>query len=348
MKAAILKEQKAPLVIEEVSTPQVGENEVLVKVVACGVCHSDLHYIDHGISTFKKPPIILGHEASGIVEESGTPDFEVGDRVLLPAVFSCGECDYCKSGRDNICRKMIMLGNSIDGAYAQYIKVPAQDVLLMPDEIPLEEGCIIADAISTPYHAVVNRAKVKPGQRVLVVGCGGVGINVVQIASLLGAEVIAYDIDPVKLEMAMDLGAKFIVNPNETDLKEFLKQNGGFVDVALEVIGKPETIEIAYKSIGISGKLCVIGYTNQNISINPAKIMFFEQEIIGSIGCPPKDYPKIMSLVVNERINIDKLIANRYPLEDINKALDELRESKVLRNIILPNGKIQDPLHPSN
>ncbi|EKE03490.1 MAG: 6-hydroxycylohex-1-ene-1-carboxyl-CoA dehydrogenase [uncultured bacterium] len=345
MKAAIFKEANKPLIIEEIPTPTINENEVLVKVVACGVCHTDLHYLDHGVPTFKKPPMILGHEASGIIDKSNSSSFKKGDRVLLPAVLTCGTCEPCQSGRENICKKMLMLGNSIDGAYAQYIKVPAKDVIPMPDEIPLEEGCIIADAISTPYHAVVNRAKVKSTDRVLVIGCGGVGINVVQIAAMIEAEVIACDIDSNKLKIAKELGAKHTVNPNEIQLKDFLKQNGGPVDIAFEVIGKSETIENAYKSLGLAGRLCVIGYTNQNITINPAKIMFFEQEIIGSIGCAPSDYPKIISLVKDGKIKLDQLIAKKYELADINTALDELRESKVLRNIILPNGKGQDPLY---
>ena len=341
MKAAIFKEPNKPLVIEEIPTPVPEEGEILIKVVACGVCHTDLHYIDHGVTTFKKPPIILGHEASGIVEIGGNI-FKKGDRVLIPAVLTCGICKSCLEGRENVCQNMIMPGNSIDGAFAQYIKVPEKDIILMPDEIPLEEGCIIADAISTPYHAVVNRAKVQHGERVLVFGCGGVGINVVQIAALQGAQVIACDIDENKLEIALELGAKYAFNPEKTPVRDFLKQNGGAVDVAFEVIGKPETIEAAYKSLGLTGRLCIIGYTNQNISINPAKIMFYEQEIIGSIGCRPLDYYKIIDLIKEGKIKLDNLIANKYELEDINKALDELRASKVLRNIILPNGNRQD------
>ena len=327
-----------------------------------------MHYLDHGVPTFKKPPLVLGHEASGIVKIGGNI-FSKGQRVLIPAVLTCGKCKYCLEGRENVCQNMIMPGNSIDGAFAQYIKVPEKDIIAMPDEIPLEEGCIIADAISTPYHAVVNRAKVQSGERVIVFGCGGVGINVVQIAALQGAEVIACDIDDKKLTIALELGAKNAFNPEKIPVKDFLslvagdkrdfgsakpplrplpairKQNGGTVDVAFEVIGKPETIEAAYKTLGLTGRLCVIGYTNQNISINPAKIMFYEQEIIGSIGCRPTDYYKIIDLVKEGKIKLDKLIANKYELEDINKALNELRASKVLRNIILPNGKGQDPLY---
>ena len=343
MKAAVFKELYKQLYIEEVPIPQVNKGEILIKVVACGVCHTDLHYIDHGVSTFKKLPLILGHEASGIVETDGV-FLKKGQRVLIPAVLTCGICKSCLEGRENICKNMIMPGNSIDGAFAQYIKVPEKDIILMPDEIPLEEGCIIADAVSTPYHAVVNRAKVKPSERVLVFGCGGVGINVVQLAALQDAEVIACDIDDNKLEVALELGAKHAFNPEKVSVKDFLKQNGGPVDVAFEVIGKPETIEAAYKSMGLAGRLCIIGYTNQNISINPAKIMFYEQEIIGSIGCRPTDYYKIIDLVKKGKIKLDKLIVNRYELEDINKALDELRVSKVLRNIILPNSNGQDPL----
>lgn len=347
MKAAVFEEVNKPLIIKDIPTPQISDDEILVKVVACGVCHTDLHYIDHGVSTFKKPPLVLGHETSGIIEETGktAKRFKKGDRVLLPAVFTCGYCKMCRSGRENICENMTMLGNSIDGAYAEYIKVPEKDVILMPDEIPLEEGCIIADAISTPYHAVINRAEIKPSERVIVFGCGGVGINVVQIASMVGAEVIACDIDDKKLETAKLLGAKYTLNPAKTAIRDFLKQNGGVVEAAFEVIGKPETIEAAYKTLGIGGRLCIIGYTNQNITINPVKIMFYEQEIFGSIGCRPVDYPKIISLVKNGVLKLNNLIANKYELADINKAFDELRQSQVLRNIILPNGKGQDPLY---
>lgn len=339
MKAAIYKEGSNRLSVEEYPVPEISNNELLVQVIACGACHTDLHYLDHGVSTFKKPPLILGHEASGIVVKSLSKKFKTGDRVLIPSTFSCGKCDFCNSNRNNICRNMIMPGNHIDGAFAQYIKVPDSEIILLPDEIPLEEACIIADALSTPYHAVFNRAKVLPNNRVLVIGCGGVGINVVKFSALAGAEVIACDINEDKLRIAADMGAKYTVNTDNTPLKDFLNNSGDYVDIAFEVIGKPETIEAAFKSLKPAGKLCIIGYTNKNININPAKIMFYEQEIIGSIGCPASEYPKIIEFVLQGKIKLSSLINNKYPLELINKAFDELRESKVLRNIILPNGR---------
>ena len=172
MKAAVFYGPNQQLKIEEWQTPIIKPNEVLVKVTACGVCHTDLHYIDHGTPTFKKPPLILGHEPSGIVAQVGSEvkNFKEGDRVLHPAVLTCGSCEFCRTGRENICATMTMFGNNIDGAYAEFVAAPAKDIFYLPKEIPLEEGAIIADAISTPYHAVKNRAEVKAGDSVVVFG----------------------------------------------------------------------------------------------------------------------------------------------------------------------------------
>jgi NADPH:quinone reductase-like Zn-dependent oxidoreductase len=165
MKAAVFHEPNKPLRIEEIPEPAIRDHEVLVKVAACGVCHTDLHYIDHGVPTFKKPPLVLGHEASGVIAKRGksVTEFKEGDTVLLPAVLTCGTCEFCRTGRENICQSMMMFGNNVDGAYAEYVAAPAKDIFHLPPEIPLKEGSIIADAISTPFHAVKNRAEVKAG-----------------------------------------------------------------------------------------------------------------------------------------------------------------------------------------
>ncbi len=179
MKAAVFHGGDVGLKIEEVPVPKIGEQEILVKVAACGVCHTDLHYIEHGVPTFKPPPIILGHEASGVVEEVGgaVTNLAVGQRVLIPAVLTCGRCAFCRMGRENICSAMTMLGNHINGAYAEFVAVPAKDVLELPESIPLNEASIIADAISTPYHAVKNRARVRPGDTLVSFGCGRGGLT---------------------------------------------------------------------------------------------------------------------------------------------------------------------------
>ncbi len=341
MKAAIFYGPNQPLRIEDVEIPKIGPGELLVKISACGVCNTDLHYIDHGVPTFKKPPMILGHEPSGIVEEVGSQvkDFKVGDRVLIPPVFSCGYCQNCRLGRENICFNMVMLGNHIDGAYAEYTKVPAKDCQHLPEELPLQESSIIADAISTPYHAVKNRAKIKPGDSVVVFGCGGVGINVVQVAAASGAMVIAIDIVEKKLEVARKLGALHTLNASGKDDKEILKEirnlTGGGADIAIEAIGNPKTIELASAALKTGGVHCQVGYTHHTVPLNAARLMFRELEIKGSLGCRPVDYPHIIQMVKTGKIKLESVVTHKFPLEEINEAFELLRKGESLRSIIV-------------
>ncbi len=342
MKAAVFHGPNQPLVIEDVPTPTPGAGEIRVKVAGCGVCHTDLHYIDHGVPTFKKPPLILGHEPSGIVDAvgEGVTNFKEGDRVLLPAVLTCGVCPNCRVGRENICDTMVMFGNNIDGAYAEYVIAPAKDSFHLPEEIPLEEGSIIADAISTPYHAVVNRGEVKAGYNVVVYGCGGVGINAVQMAAAVGASVIAIDIIPEKLEWAKKLGATATINPNEVERvdKEVRKLTGGGADVAFEVIGNPATMQAAFSTLRKGGRLVVVGYTNKPVELSAAKIMYFEMEVVGSLGCRPVDYPRIIEMARLGKIKVEQLVTGRYPLDKINDAFDVMRQGvpDALRSIVTP------------
>ena len=342
MKAAVFHGPNQPLIIEEVPTPTPDAGEIRVKVAGCGVCHTDLGYIDHGVPTFKKPPLILGHEPSGIVDAvgEGVSNFKEGDRVLLPAVLTCGVCPNCRVGRENICDTMIMFGNNIDGAYAEYVIAPAKDSFHLPDEVPLEEGAIIADAISTPFHAVVRRGQVKMGDNVVVYGCGGVGINTVQVAAAVGASVIAIDVIPEKLEWAMKLGAMATINPNEVERidKEVRKMTGGGADVAFEVIGNPSTIQAAFSTLRKGGRLVIVGYTAKPVELPAPKIMYFEMEVIGSLGCRPVDYPRIIEMARRGKIRVKELVTGRFPLEKINDAFDVMRQGipDALRSIVTP------------
>jgi 6-hydroxycyclohex-1-ene-1-carbonyl-CoA dehydrogenase len=342
MKAILFHGAGKALELSEVPTPKPIAGQLLVKVSACGICHTDLHYIDHGVPTFKAPPLILGHEPSGIVAGvgEGVKNFKEGDKVLLPAVLTCGYCGNCRTGRENICDNMVMFGNHIDGAYAEYVLSPAKDTLHLPDEVPLQEGSIIADAISTPYHAVVNRGQVKAGDNVVVFGCGGVGINTVQIASAVGASVIAVDVVPEKLAMAKKFGAREVINAKEVERidKAVKKLTGGGVDVAFEVIGNPATIQSAFSCIRKGGKTVVVGYTDKNVELPASKIMFFEQEVVGSLGCRPVDYPKIIEMARTGKIKVKELVTNRFPLDKINDAFDLLRshDPNVIRSIVIP------------
>ena len=340
MKAAVFHGPDKGLRIEDIPVPQITDDQILVKVAACGACHTDLHYLEHGVPTFKKPPVVLGHEASGIVDRVGAKVTNVkkGQRVLIPAVLTCGHCPACRQGRENICSNMVMLGNHIDGAYAEYVAVPAKDVLNLADSIPLEEAAIIADAISTPYHAVKNRAQVRPGDTVVIFGCGGVGINAVQLAAAAGGTVIAVDTNERKLEWAKEFGAAQTINPTKVDRvsKQVKKLTGGGADIAMEVIGNPRTIEEAFECVRIGGRLVVVGYTNEAISIVAGKIMFKEMEVVGSLGCRPVDYVPLLRMVERGAIDLKRQVTHRFPLAEIHKAFEAMKEGVSLRSIVIP------------
>ncbi len=340
MKAAVFYGPNQPLKVEEVPTPSIGSGEILVRVSACGLCHTDLHYLDSGVPTFKKPPLILGHEISGVVAEvySDVSRFKPGDRVLLPAVLSCGECFYCRSGRENICSNMKMFGNDIDGGYAEFVKAPAKDAFLLPGEIPLVEGSIIADAITTPFHAVKNRARVMPGDTVVVLGCGGVGLNLVQVANAVGGSVIAVDISPAKLEMAQKLGAVAAINPNEVGdvAKAVRKLTGGGADIACECIGNPKTMETAFSCLRTGGRFVIVGYTEQAMNLNASRVMYREMEVIGSLGCRPVDYPKVIELARTGKIQVTPMVSQRFTLEEINAGFAYLRSGEGFRSVVTP------------
>jgi threonine dehydrogenase-like Zn-dependent dehydrogenase len=261
-----------------------------------------------------------------------------GDRVLLPAILICGQCAACRIGRENICQHMRMFGNDIDGAYAEYVKAPAKDVFILPEEIPLVEGCIIADAVTTPYHAVKNRAEVRPGDYVVVYSCGGVGLNVVQFANLAGGIVIAIDVSEEKLEWARRLGASFTLNPRQIKgevARTVRKLTGGGADIAIEAIGNPSTIQDAFSTLHPGGRLVVVGYTDHEVALSAGRIMYREMEIRGSLGCRPVDYPRVIELVRAGRIQVSSLVTARFPLEEINAGLDALRNGRGIRSVVV-------------
>ncbi|MCP4358359.1 MAG: alcohol dehydrogenase catalytic domain-containing protein [Chloroflexi bacterium] len=339
MKAAIFYEAHKPLAVEEVPTPEPEAGEVLVKVAACGLCHTDLHYIDHGTPTFKKPPLILGHEISGTIAACGPGvNWQEGERVLLPAVYGCGQCTMCRLGRENICERMIMFGNNVNGGYAEYVIAPAKDIFALPDEIPLVEGSIIADATTTPYHAVVNRGQVKPGDKVVVFGCGGIGLNVVQVAAAVGAQVIAVDIIEQKLTWAQEMGAHVALNATEYERidKEIRKLTGGGADIGFEAIGNPLVQKQTFNSLRTGGRFVVVGFADKPTTLNLGKVMYREMEIIGSLGCRAVDYPRVLELARQGKIKVKELVTARFALDDINDGLDVLRAGQGIRSVVIP------------
>ena len=340
MKAAVYHGPNRPLDLTEVPTPKPTTGEVLIKVEGCGLCHTDLHYLEHGVKTFKPPPIVLGHEAAGIIAGlgAGVESHAVGDRVLIPSVYSCRHCEYCRNGRENLCEQLIMLGNHVDGAYADFVTVPAAVLVPVPASLPLERACVIADALSTPYHAVKNRARVRVGDTVAVVGCGGLGLNVVQCATVAGARVIAIDINDEHLETARDLGAVETINPNQVERvdKQVRSLTDGGVDIAFEAIGHPPTITLGFNLLRKGGRLCVIGFAHEPVPLNAGKLMFYELEVVGSLGCGGGEYPEIMKLVESGRLTLDPIVSGTLPLDAINEGFDRMRQGRGVRWVVTP------------
>jgi len=340
MRAAIFRAAHQPLTVEDWPTPSPAAGEILVKVAACGVCHTDLHYIDHGTPTFKTPPLVLGHEISGTVAAlgAGVSTLRPGDKVLLAAVLTCGQCTACRAGRENICERSKMIGNDIDGGYAEFVVAPAKDAFVIPEGVPLVEGSILADAVTTPYHAVVRRAQAAPGDWVVVFGCGGIGLNIVQVAVAAGARVIAVDKVAAKLAMAKSLGAEAVIDAS-TDArvdKAVRKLTGQGADIALEAIGSPVTQEMAVACVRTGGRVVLVGYSPDTLALNAGRVMYRELEVIGSLGCRPVDYPRVIELARSGRIALAKMVTHRFPLERINEAFDVLRSGEAIRAVVVP------------
>lgn len=338
LRAAIFHGPRAPLTIEEAPLPKKSPGEALVKVAACGVCATDLHYL-HGTPTFKKPPMILGHEISGVVEEVGEGEGAVakGDRVLVPAVLSCGVCLNCREGRDNICENMRMVGNHMDGGFAEFVSVPSKMLFKLPGELPLQESAVISDAISTPFHAVERRGAVRAGEWVAIFGCGGVGLNAVQVAAALGGVVIAVDIDDRKLDLAKRLGAAETLNSSTQDVPKAIRGlTGGGADVAFEVVGRPSVLDLAFGSARGGGRLVTVGYSEESWNFRVNRVMFREMTVIGSLGARLSEYPRIIELVRRGKIRLEPVISGRVPIESINDSLDRLEKGSVIgRQIVI-------------
>ena len=340
MRAAVFHGLEKGLTVEDVPRPEPGEGDALVEVAACGLCGTDLHYLLGEAATAKPPPIVLGHEVSGVVKElgPGATRVAVGDRVLVPPVLPCGTCRLCRSGRENICPQLRMVGNHMDGGFAEFMVAPARDLVPLPSELPLAESSVIADALSTPFHAVVNRAKVQPGEWVAIVGCGGLGTGALQFATLAGAHVIAIDLNPERLERARSLGAVVTLNPKEIDVpKEVRKITNGGADVAMEVVGSPATFTTAVSTLRRGGRVCVVGYSGEAAPLPLSRLMFFEEEIVGSLGCRPADFPAIIELVRRGRVRLEPMITGRVPLERVGDAVEHLRAGVGLRTLVVPD-----------
>jgi len=370
IKAAVLHEmgldrpyaKSRPVKIEELELDRPEEGEVLVRITAAGICHSDLSILS-GVRP-RPLPMALGHEGAGIVEDvgPGIDDLARGDHVVFVFMPSCGVCGPCSEGRPAICdpglaanvagtllgggRRLHLNGDSIShqvgvSCFAEAAVVSRRSLVKVDPELPLEQAALFSCAVITGVGSVVNAARMPAGHTVAVVGLGGTGLAALLGAKAAGAtRIVGLDVLPHKLDIARDLGADFVFDANAGDVIEQVKQaTGGGVDFAFECAGEVEAMELAYGVTRRGGTTVTSGLSHPEhmMKISHVNVVVEERTIIGSYlgSCvPQRDIPHYIELFQQGKLPVEALISSKVPLEDINEAFDNLAEGKVLRQII--------------
>ncbi|ALC83034.1 MULTISPECIES: NAD(P)-dependent alcohol dehydrogenase [Bacillus] len=345
MKAAVMHSTRE-INIETIPVPQIGDDEVLIKVMAVGICGSDLHYYTHGrIGNYiVEKPFILGHECSGEVAAVGSSvnRFNVGDRVAVEPGVTCGHCEACKEGRYNLCPDVQFLATPpVDGAFVQYIKIRQDFVFSIPDSLSFEDAALI-EPFSVGIHAAM-RTKLQPGSTIAIMGMGPVGLMAVAAAKAFGAgTIIVTDLEPLRLEAARKMGATHVINIREQDPLNEIKTitNGRGVDVAWETAGNPKALQTALASLLRGGKLAIVGLPAQNeIPLNVPFIADNEIDIYG-IFRYANTYPKGIQFLASGIIDTKHLVTDKFTLEDTREAMERALNFKneSLKIIVYPNG----------
>jgi propanol-preferring alcohol dehydrogenase len=336
MKAAVLREFKKPLTLEEVGQPRPGVDEVLIRVEACGVCHSDVHVADGDWSQFAKlvkSPLILGHEIVGVVVDKGEEvrHLQIGDRVGVPWIhWTCGECEFCREGNENLCRQQKITGVTVDGGYAEFVKAPASHALRIPDGLSSAQVAPLFCAGVTVYRAL-KRAAILPGQRLAVFGIGGLGHLSLQFGKALGAEVVAIDITEEKLELARTFGASATINAATNNVIKELRSRGG-VHVSLVTSAARASYDTAFHCVRPTGTLLVVGLPADPICFPPILMAAGEIRIQASTVGTRQDVREVLAMAADGNVRCQ--VASR-PLVEANEALDQLRRGQVSGRLVL-------------
>jgi L-iditol 2-dehydrogenase len=345
MKAAVMHRTRE-IQLEELPVPDIGANEVLIKVVAVGVCGSDLHYYTHGrIGKYVVDrPFILGHECSGDIAAAGSDvrHLKAGDRVAVEPGVTCGYCEACKEGRYNLCPKVKFLATPpCNGAFAQYIKVRQDFVYKIPDSLTYEEAALI-EPFSVGIHAAA-RTRLQPDSSVAIIGMGPVGLMAIAAAKAYGAStIIAADLEPLRLEAAYRMGATHVINIREQDpTKAILRITGDKgVDVAWETAGTPSALQSALLSVRRGGKLAVVGLPAQEeVALNIPFMVDNEIDIYGVFRYA-NTYPRGIRSLSTGLVDANILVTDKYPLERTQEALERAlnHKSECLKAVVYPNG----------
>jgi S-(hydroxymethyl)glutathione dehydrogenase/alcohol dehydrogenase len=360
MQAAVMRANNAPLALEEVRIDDPGPGEVLVKTVASGICHSDLHVIEGGLPV--PPPCILGHEPAGVVEAvgAGVADVEPGDHVIGCLTAWCGVCKFCTGGRPYLCptqfvgrppgAKARLAGKNGDpisqfanlSSFAEKMLCPERALVKIRDDMPLDRACLIGCGVTTGLGAALNTVHVPAGASVVIVGCGGVGLSALQGARIVGAgEIIAVDTQPWKFDLARKLGATECVNAKDGDPVAAVQAlTGGGADFVFECLGSVPTVQQSVAMTGRGGTTVLVGLVpvTQLVPISAADLTLQEKKITGSYMGSNRfrfDMPKYVDFYLDGRLRLDEMISSRLPLAELNTALDRMRRGEAARQVIV-------------
>ncbi len=362
-KAVICRELNKPVVVETVTFDSPGRGEVMVRIGACGVCHSDLSATNGTLPM--PPPLILGHEAAGEVIETGedVAGLAPGDKVVSNWIYMCGKCRFCLTARPVLCteqaralttlpdgtlRTRDVAGKPLSifsgcGVMAEYAVMSADSVIKIDPKVPLDRAALVGCAVTTGVGAVFNTARVEPGSTVAVFGCGGVGLNVIQGAAIAGAErIVAIDTMEAKLELAKKFGATdtVVAKPGEDVAKALKKLTAGGPDYAFECVGVGALAETAYRAIRRGGKAVVVGVAkgSDSTSVRSMTLVFEEKTLTGSYfgSCVPRiDFPKMLHLYMAGKLKLDELITRRYSIDEAPQAFADLQAGVNARGVIV-------------
>jgi len=336
MRAAVLQEFKRPLVVQEVDPPKPQAEEVLIRVEACGLCHSDLHIADGDwpqLARIVKKPLILGHEICGRVVETGTgvSDLQVGDRVGVPWLhWSCGDCEFCREGNENLCVRQKITGLTVDGGYAEFVKAPASHTLKIPEGLNSIEAAPLFCAGVTVFRAL-KRARISRGLRLAIFGIGGLGHMGVQMGKALGADVIAIDVSKEKLVLAQSLGASRTFHATSPDAAKGLRDIGG-VHAALVTSATKAAYDAAFNCIRPSGTLLVVGLPAEKICFPPILMAAREITLLSSAVGTREDLHETLELAAERKIRCE--VFSR-PLTDVNEAMENLRSGRINGRVVI-------------
>jgi 6-hydroxycyclohex-1-ene-1-carbonyl-CoA dehydrogenase len=339
-----LVESGKPLQKKEFTIDSVDDGDAVVRVAGCGLCHTDIGFYTGQVQTVISP-VILGHEISGeVVAAGGSFDNLVGKRVIVPAVLPCGECELCKKGRSNVCRVQKMPGNHMDGGFATHVVVPARFLCELPDDLggyELSQLSVIADAVTTPYQSMM-RSGLESGDLAVVIGVGGLGTYMVQLAKAKGAMVIALDVDDKKLENARGMGADHVLNVRDLSEKDVKNSVRGLVKEnklpktgwkVFELSGTGVGQMTAFSLLSFAGAMGVIGFTMDKVNIRLSNVMAFDADLFGNWGCKPEYYPAVVSEVLQGKINVRDNVET-HPLDSINDIFPMALEHKIEKRVV--------------